>query len=170
MKIKQAEAVEITIDDVDQFKRVRQLKKHSQKPLPPLPESRFKRGLQRLFRDYAEHKDYGGEIADFYTNQFRMGRRRYSAVFALKGPGVGVKLVTPGKWGKQGNQIQRLVKAPARVFFLQSELQIDQYSIEQLKSLTEHKATQENRKLFYGYIDPHDSTRLRKAYPDAFKA
>jgi hypothetical protein len=168
-KGKQGEAIEITIDDVDQFKRVRKLNKGKQKPLLPIPESRFKRGLQRLFKDYGEHKDHGGEIDDFYTNQFRVEGKRYSAAFALKGPGVGVKIVTPGRWGKQGNQIQRLVKAPARVFLLQSELQIDEYSIDQLKSLTEHKAHQEGRKLFYGYIDMHDSTRLRKAYPSAFK-
>ncbi len=168
-EIKRGEAVEITVDDIDQLRRVKRLNRNSQKPLSLLPESRFKRGIQRLFRDHGEHKDHGGEIADFYTNQFRMGGKRYSAVFALKGPGIGVKVVTPGKWGKQGNQIQRLVNAPARVFLLQSELQIDQYSIEQLKRLTEHKANQENRKLFYGYIDPHDSTRLRKAYPEAFK-
>jgi hypothetical protein len=168
-KMKQGEAVEITIDDIDQFKRVRRLNKNSQKPVSPLPESRFKKRLQRLFRDYGEHKDHGGEIDDFYTNQLRMGDKRYSAAFALKGPGVGVKVVTPGKWGKQGNQIQRLLHAPARVFLLQSELQIDEYSVEQLMKLAQHKASQENRKLFYGYIDPHDSTRLRKAYPNAFK-
>ncbi len=80
-----------------------------------------------------------------------------------------MKIVTPGKWGKQGNQIQRLLHAPARVFFLQSELQIDEYSIEQLMKLTQHKAIQENRKPFYGYIDAHDSTRMRKAYPKAFR-
>jgi hypothetical protein len=168
-KAKHGEAVEITIDDVDQFKRVRRLNKKDQKPLSPLPESRFKRGLQRLFHDHGVHKDHGAEIDDFYTNQFRMDGKRYSAAFALKGPGVGVKLVTPGRWGKQGNQIQRLVNAPARGFLLQSELQIDEYSIDQLKRLVEHKANQENRKLYYGYIDPHDSTRLRKAYPNAFK-
>jgi len=166
---KKGEAVEITIDDIDQFARTRKLSKRGQKPLSPLPESRFKRGLQRLFKDYGEHKDHGGEIDDFHTNQLRITGKRYSAAFALKGPGVGVKVVTPGKWGKQGNQIQRLLKAPARVFLLQSELQIDEYSIDQLKSLTEHKADQESRKLFYGYIDQHDSTRLRKAYPVAFR-
>jgi hypothetical protein len=166
---KQDEAIEITIDDVDQFRKASKLNKRTQKPLSPLPESRFKRGLQRLFKDYGEHKDHGGEIDDFYTNQFRMDGKRYSAAFALKGPGVGVKIVTPAKWGKQGNQIQRMVKAPARVFLLQSELQIDEYSIDQLKSLTEHKAHQEGRKLFYGYIDMHDSTRLRRAYPEAFR-
>jgi len=168
-KAREGEAVEITIDDIDQFKRTRKLNKQKQKPLSPLPESRFKRGLQRLFKDYGVHKDHGGEIDDFYTNQFRMAGKRYSAAFALKGPGVGVKIVTPGKWGKQGNQIQRMVKAPARVFLLQSELQIDEYSIDQLKSLVENKAHQEGRKLFYGYIDMHDSARLRRAYPEAFR-
>ena len=168
-KRRRGEAVEITIDDVDQFKKVRKLDKNRQKPLSPLPESRFKRGLRALFKDYGQHKDHGAEIDDFYTNQFRIEGKRYGAAFALKGPGVGVKLVTPAKWGKQGNQIQRLLHAPARVFLLQSELQIDQYSIEQLMKLTQHKASQENRKLFYGYIDPHDSTRLRKAYPKAFR-
>ncbi len=168
-KPKQCEAVEITIDDIDQFKKAWRRQRGKQKPLNPLPESRFKRGLQRLFKDYGEYKDHGGEIDDFHTNQFSMGGRRYGASFALKGPAVGVKIVTPGKWGKHGNQIQRMVKAPARVFLLQSELQIDQYSVDQLKSLVEHKAHQEGRKLFYGYIDMHDSTRLRKAYPNAFK-
>jgi hypothetical protein len=168
-KDRRGEAVEITIDDVDQFKKVRTLDKNKEKPLSPLPESRFKRGLQALFNDYGQHKDHGAEIDDFYTNQFRIGGKRYSAAFALKGPGVGVKIVTPGKWGKQGTQIQRLLHAPARVFLLQSELQIDEYSIEQLMKLTQHKANQENRKLYYGYIDPHDSTRLRKAYPKSFR-
>jgi hypothetical protein len=168
-KAKQGEAIEIMIDDVDQFKRVRNLNRQKRKPLSPLPESRFKKALQRLFKDYGEYKDHGGEIDDFHTNQFSMEGKRYSASFALKGPGVGVKTVTPGKWGKHGNQIQRMVKAPARVFLLQSELQIDQYSVDQLKSLVENKAHQEGRKLFYGYIDMHDSSRLRRAYPEAFK-
>jgi hypothetical protein len=168
-KVKHDEAVEITIDDIDQFKRARPLNKSNQKPLSPLPESRFKRGLQRLFHDHGVHKDHGAEIDDFFTSQLRMEGKRYSAAFALKGPGAGVKILEPGKWGKQGTQIQRLVQAPARVFLLQSELQIGEYSIDQLKKLTEHKANQENRKLFYGYIDMHDSTRLRRAYPEAFR-
>jgi hypothetical protein len=162
------EAVEITIDDIDQFKRVRKIKRQN-RAMSPLPESRFKRGLQRLFKDRGEHKDWGGEKDDFYTNQLRMEDKRFSGAFALKGPGVGVKTVTPGKWGKQGTQIQRLVEAPARVFLLQFEGQIDEYSIDQLKKLTEHRAHQEGRKAYYGYIDQQDSARLRHAYPDAFR-
>ncbi len=76
-----------------------------------------------------------------------MEGKRYNAAFALDGPGVGVRTVIPGKWEKQGTEIQRLVQSPARVFLLQSELQID-HSVDQLKRLTEHKAHQEGR-LFY---------------------
>jgi hypothetical protein len=50
-KNRQGEAVEITIDDVDQFKRVRELDKGKQKPLSPLPESRFKRGPRSRSED-----------------------------------------------------------------------------------------------------------------------
>jgi len=142
-KAKQGEAIEITIDDVDQFKRVRKLK--------------FIFGAESW--SLGDWERIGGLTRKFPKWEWTQ----------FSGKGVGVKIVTPGKWGKQGNQIQRLVKAPARVFLLQSELQVDEYSIDQLKSLTEHKAHQEGRKLFYGYIDMHDSTRLRKAYPNAFK-
>jgi len=76
--------------------------------------------------------------------------------------------MTPAKWGKQGNQIQRLVEAPARVFFLQFEGQIDEYSRDQLKKLTAQKANEEGLKLFYGFIDRDDSLRLRRAYPQYF--
>jgi hypothetical protein len=170
----QGRATEVTIDDVDQFKKV--LKRNGiVKSLPPLPESTFKRGLKRLFADSGKHQDWGGEKTDFYTNKLRMKNKRYSAAFTLKGPGVGVRTVTPGKWGKQGNQIQRLLEAPARVFFLQFEGQIDQYSIDQLQKLTDLRAQltdlrarHEGQHLYWGYIERDDSLRLRHAYPAAF--
>jgi len=46
-----------------------------------------------------------------------MDGKRYGAAFALKGPGVGVKIVTPGKWIKQATQIQRLVELRLGYFF-----------------------------------------------------
>jgi hypothetical protein len=160
-------AAELTVDDIDQFSKVRKLK-GKPAPLQPLPEERFKRGLQKLFGDSGVYKDWGGERDDFYTNKLSVGGKRLSAAFALKGPGVGVKVMNPGKWGRRGNQIQRLVSVPARVFILQFEGQIDEDSVEQLKKLTELKAHQENKKLFYGYIDRDDSLRLRRAYPRYF--
>jgi len=162
-----ARAVEVTVDDIDQFARVRRLGAVVA-PRAPLSERRFKAGLRKLFRESGSFPDWGGEKDDFFTNKLKIGGKRYTAAFALKGPGVGVKSITPGKWGKQGNQIQRLVAAPASVFFLQSEAQIHEDSVEQLKKLAEHKASQSGQKLFCGYIDRDDSNRLRRAYPECF--
>jgi len=160
-------AVEITVDDIEQFAKVRRIRNRLNL-IKPISESRFKKGLQRLFQDTGKFKDWSGERNDFFTNKLKIKGNRYSAAFALKGPGVRVKTMSPGNWGKQGNQIQRLTEAPATVFMLQFEGQIDQYSIDQLKRLTEHKANQEGKKLFYGYIDRDDSLRLRHAYPSFF--
>ena len=41
-------------------------------------------------------------------------------------------------------------------------------TIEQLKKLTEAKAYQEQRKLYYGYLDRDDCARLRVAYSAQF--
>jgi hypothetical protein len=165
---KSGKAVHVTIDEVDQFAKVRKIKGRLTR-LRPIPEARFKKGLLRLLKETGKFPDWGGEKNDFFTNKLEMEGKRYGAAFALKGPGVGLKTMTPGKWGTNGNQIQRLVgEAPGTVFFLQFEGQIDQYSIEQLKKLTEHRASQERRKLFYGYIDRDDSLRLRRAYPECF--
>jgi|SRR5271157_682235 len=161
-------AVHATIDDIDQFSRVRRLKVKL-KTLKPIPEARFKKGLLKLLKESGKFPDWGGEKNDFFTNKLKMKGKRYGAAFALKGPGIGRKTARPGDWGTNGDQIQRLVgEAPGTVFFLQFEGQIDQYSIEQLKKLTELRASQEKQKLFYGYIDRDDSLRLRHAYPKYF--
>jgi len=136
--------------------------------LKPLPERRFKSGLQKIFKDTGKYPDWGGERDDFFTNKLRMKGKRYAAAFALKGPGVGVKVMHPGKWGKRGNQIQRLTSTPAQIFFLQFEGQIDEDSVEQLRKLTQLRSQQEGQKVFFGYIDRDDSMRLRAAYPKFF--
>jgi len=158
---------EITVDDIDQFRGVRRFGV-PRKLLKPLPEAKFKRALQKLFHDLGNHPDWGGEKGDFFTNNLRINGKRYSSAFALKGPGVGVKVVHPGDWGKRGNQIQRLVEAPARVFILQFEGQFNQDSIDQLRRLVEHKAQAQRARFFYGVIGREDSLRWRRAYPRQF--
>lgn len=160
-------AVEITIDDIDQFAKVRK-KRKAPRALKPLPEERFKHGLLRLFGETGKFLDSGIERDDFITNKLRIKGRRHTAAFALKGPGSPGKTMNPAKWGKRGNQIQKLVSAPAQVFILQAEKQFDEDSLEQLQNLVEHKATRQRRTLYYGHIDRTDSLRLRRAYPEFF--
>jgi len=165
--MKPANAVEITIDDIDQFARVRRQAGKS-RLLKPLSESRFKRGLLKLFGETGSFPDSGIERDDFITNKLTISGRRRTAAFALKGPGLKAKTMTPAKWGKRGNQIQKLVSAPAQVFILQAEKQFDEDSLEQLQNLVEHKSIRQHRTLYYGHIDRTDSLRLRRAYPTFF--
>jgi len=163
---KSGRAILLTLEEIDQFAKVRRIR--GVQAMTPLPEATFKAGLQKLFGDTGEYKDWGGEHDDYFTNKLKIRGRRHAAAFTLKGPGVGVRLMMPGKWGKNGNQIQRLLLAPADVFVLQFEGQIHEDSIEQLKKLTEHRAYQERRTLYYGYFDGDDCSRLRRAYPHHF--
>jgi hypothetical protein len=164
---RRAKAKYLPIDSVDQFSEVARIQNTT--PLVPLSEKKFKEGLKRIFGENREFPDCAGERNDFYTDKLKIGGRRYPSAFALKGPGVGVSKVVPGKWGKHGNQIQRLADSPAQVHMLQFEGEIDEYSREQLKKLVQLKAHQENEETFFGFIDDADSARLRRAYPGAFR-
>ena len=70
--------------------------------------------------------------------------------------------------GKNGDQIQRLVLCPAEVFLIQYCAQIDTSVLQQLEMLVQFKSYVQETELRYGIIDGHDSSRLVKAYADAF--
>jgi hypothetical protein len=157
----------LSVDSIDQFSRTKSVRNTA--PLPALPEAKFKNGLKRIFQETRDFPDWPGERNDFYTDKLKISGRRYPAAFALKGPGIRVRKAVPGKWGKQGNQIQRLAASPAQVLMLQFEGEIDEYSREQLTKLAQLRAHQEKENIFFGFIDDADSARLRRAYPHAFR-
>ena len=71
--------------------------------------------------------------------------------------------------GKNGDQIQRLIRSPAEIFIIQYWSQVGEAVYEQLELLARGKSALENRKVWYGVIDGQDSARLIKAYSSAFK-
>ena len=107
-------------------------------------------------------------MADLFTSRFRIAGRRRPVALALKGPGAKGKL-TPGKMGKNGDQIQRLFEAPAEVFLVQYCRQIDLAVPAQMRQLAIVKSLMAGTRVFYGVIDGKDSTRLVRAYPSAFR-
>jgi hypothetical protein len=76
--------------------------------------------------------------------------------------------LTPGKMGKNGDQIQRLMKCPADVFIVQYWAEIDDSVLDQLRQFAQLKSFLENCQIRYGVIDGVDSTRLIQGYPRAF--
>jgi hypothetical protein len=92
---------------------------------------------------------------------------RYATAFGFKGPAKQPPL-TPGKMGKNGDQIQRLFKTDAQVFIVQFEGEISEAVVEQMKALAVNKSAEDRKQIFYGVIALEDSHRLRAKYANEF--
>lgn len=156
----------ITIDDIDSFSRATSITKLQ--GYTKMPETQFKRGIANILGEKGDFKAWGGENRDLSSTRLRIGGKRRVAAFAFKGPGKTGKL-TPGKMGKNGDQIQRLGTCPAEVFLVQYWAEIDDAVLQQLEKYAQLKSVMEDRVIFYGIIDGVDSSKLIQAYPKAFK-
>lgn len=155
----------ITVDDIDNFAKVRKVR--GTVGYTKMPETQFKGGIARILGEPGRFKDWGGENRDLASTRLSVSGKRRSAALAFKGPGKTGKL-TPGKMGKNGDQIQRLAKCPADVFIVQYWAEIDDAVLEQLERFSQLKSYLEGRDIFFGVIDGVDSSRLLQAYPRAF--
>jgi hypothetical protein len=77
-------------------------------------------------------------------------------------------ILTPGKLGKNGDQIQRLFLSPAEIFIVQYHSQIGQSVIEQMKAFATINSVREGKRAWYGIIDGDDTNRLLAANPRSF--
>lgn len=157
----------ITIDDVDSFARARTARVDPG-DYTPIAESRFKAGIAKILHESGTFRDWGGERNDLYTSRVVVSGKRHAAAFAFKGPGTSGTL-TPGKMGKNGDQIQRLFKTAANVFMVQYWGQVAESVTEQMEEFAKAKSAVEGTVIYFGVIDGDDSNRLLKAYPKAFK-
>jgi hypothetical protein len=155
---------EIDVKDFDQFSKTRSLKKT---PKVKISEKSFKAGLKKLLGDSGDHPDWGGEKNDLCVRTEVKGSRRRVA-FAFKGPGTS-GILTPGKLGKNGDQIQRLcLDTLADVFVIQYHGQIADSVVEQMESFARLRAFKDEKKIYFGIIDGDDTNRLLAAYPAEF--
>lgn len=102
-----------------------------------------------------------------FSSRILVNGKRLTVVFALKGRGTKGKL-TPKKLGKNGDQIQRLFRNHADVYFVQYWDQIDESVVEQMKLIATAKSYYENRPIYFGEIDGQDTLRITKAYKELF--
>lgn len=158
---------QITIDDVDSFKKVHGVKANGFIPRT-VSEAQFKKGIQSIIGERGKFQDWGGEKNDLLTTHLIINGKRMPAAFAFKGPGTRGALV-PGKMGKNGDQIQRLFESCAEVFFIQYGDEIRESVTEQMQQLAIAKSAMfGNKKILFGVIDGADSNRLFEAYKEMF--
>lgn len=162
---KMIDAEKITIDDVDSFAKVKGITLN-QSPLP-IDEGKFKEGLQKVIGEQGTFEDWGGEINDLFSTRLVIKGERKNAAFGLKGKGM-KGILTPRKMGKRGDQVQRLFRSSAEIFFVQYWSQIDESIVELMTNLARSKSAADMKKIYYGVIDGQDTMRLIKAYPECF--
>lgn len=158
----------LSIDEIDSFNRVTTVQLAPDMKNVPILEETFKRGLQKILDEQGRFKDWGGETDDLFSTRLILKGRRMNVAFGLKGRGTRGKL-TPKKMGKQGDQIQRLFRAPADVFLVQYWNQIDESVLEQMKAFAIAKSVLNGKRIYYGIIDGQDTLRILQAYRECFE-
>lgn len=160
-----ANAVQITVDDIDSFSKVKG-SSPSQNPTP-IDEKKFKEGIQRILGEQGNFQDWGGETDDLFSTRLLINGERKNVAFGFKGKGT-TGVLTPKKMGKNADQIQRLFRTSADVFLVQYWDRIDESIIEQLKSSATAKSAYEGRRIYFGIIDGQDTIRIKEAYLECF--
>ena len=157
----------ITIDDIESFRKVRDLNITGINKCK-MSENKFKVGIAKILGESGKFHDWGGEKNDLYTNKVIISGKRFMTAFAFKGPGTSGKLI-PKKMGKNGDQIQRLFMTSANVFIVQYHDQIDSSIVEQMEEFAKAKSATVGQTIYFGTIDGDDSNRIIRAYSKKFK-
>jgi len=165
---KSIDVKQLTIDEIDSFERVREVTLAPNMKASPILEETFQRGLQKILGEQGEFKDWGGEGDDLFSTRLILNGRRTTVAFGLKGRGTKGKL-TPKKLGKQGDQIQRLFRAPADVFLIQYWDQIQESVVEQMRLIAIARSSLDGRRIYYGVVDGQDTLRILEAYKEYFE-
>ncbi len=154
----------VYVDDIDSFKKVKDIRPESVMGLVPLSvsEADIKQSIADIIGERFIPKDWGGEKSDLYSTHVILSGKRTSTAFMLKGPSV--KKLTIARCGKNGDQLLRLMREPARLFVVQSVGEIVTEVIDLLKTLASEKGRRSNEKLYYCIVDGVDTARILRAY------
>jgi len=159
------DVVQLTIDDIDSFSKIRLVKSGVQ--LKPIDEKRFKEGIKKIIGEAGEFTDWGGEKNDLYTTRLRVKNKRVVTALAFKGRGE-KGILKLSMMGKNGDQILRLFQSDADLFVVQYWGQIDQSIYEQMNSFAIQKSALNGKKIYYCVIDGFDTARILEAYKPFF--
>lgn len=107
-------------EDIDEFSKMapHNAQKWDINRLRDVSEQTCKKWLAEILNEGNVPKDWGGETSDLFTNHVHVKGERLSAAFLLKGPAKFHPL-TLTDLGKNGDQIVRLFREPAQVYFVQ---------------------------------------------------
>lgn len=148
------------IEDITEFEKVKDIAFPDDfEVMKDITEGAFKQCLGEILND-STRKDWGGETSDHFTSHVRLGGRRTTAAFALKGPGSGFKPMGLNHLGKNNDQIYRLAQEPAQLLVVQHCHEI----LPPVRATLRAFAVQPGTPRRFCLIDGRDSLRILIAY------
>jgi hypothetical protein len=111
----------IPIDKIDSFSRAFEIAPSEvagiSSPLQ-VPEKKVKQLIAQIIGEPYVKADWGGEADDLFSDRVVLNGQRVPTSFILKGPGTKGPL-TLSKLGANGDQLDRMLNQPARLFVVQ---------------------------------------------------
>lgn len=154
--------LEVHVDSIDNFARVRNVRPPPRKDLEQLkevPEAAIKGAFAEIIGEQTVPKDWGGEVSDLFSTWVSVDGERVSTAFAFKGPAK-FRPMTMADLGKNGDQINRLFREPAGLLVLQHCHEITAPVRDTMRAF----AQQMNNPRLFCLVNGYDTIRLLRAY------
>jgi hypothetical protein len=156
----------ITPEAIDSFAQVKDVSAESvagiARPLP-IPEAEVKRAILGIVGEPESDADWGGERSDGFSTQVILDGERVATSFVLKGPAQSGEM-TPARYGKNGDQIQRSFTQPASLHIVQANTRIAPSVHELLMGLVRNARHNGDPRAAGSVWDATDTARVLVAY------
>jgi hypothetical protein len=158
------------VEDIDSFRKVRDVNPSAVSDLLT-PNGRFERSedeiqsaFEKMLAVPMHKKDWGGETNDLYTANMVINGARVDSAFLLKGKGLRKATLEIADCGKNGDQLLRLAKSPARLLVAQFVGDVSEAVIDDLAGKVRDLTKQRGEQHHYCIINGQDTARLMRAY------
>lgn len=155
---------EAFVDEIDSFAKASTVSGSEIGAYLPLEllEDEIKGHLEEIIGEPFSSKHWPGETNDLFTSRLVLDGRRIRAAFLLKGRGTRGKLRIKD-CGVNGDQIVRLVSAPAELYIIQHVDAISENVVKDLRHKVELKRLRGSKALSC-FMDGCDTARVLMAY------
>jgi hypothetical protein len=158
------------VEDIDSFRKVRDVNPRAVSDLLKAnglfekSENDVQLAFEKILAVPMHKEDWGGEINDLYTTNIVINNARTDAAFLLKGNGLRKAKMEIADCGKNGDQLLRLTKSPARLLVVQFVGQVSEAVIDDIAGKVRDLTKQRGEQHHYCIIDGQDTARLMRAY------
>jgi hypothetical protein len=158
------------VEDIDSFRKVRDVNPSAVSDLLKAnglfdrSENEVQLAFEKILAVPMHKEDWGGEINDIYATNIVINGARTDGAFLLKGNGIRKAKMEIADCGKNGDQLLRLTKSPARLLVVQVVGQVSEAVIDDIAGKVRDLTKQRSEQHHYCIIDGQDTARLMRAY------